>query len=106
MSEPRLATEAVGDVTVVRFDVKALCESYVAAVRDELFTLADRPRLRLDLTGVEYLGAAALAAFVALHKRMREAGGELTLVNLGPVVGEIFDVTHLTKVFDLGPAQA
>jgi anti-anti-sigma factor len=106
VSHQRIDVEAVGDVTVVRFRVKALGESQIEAVREELFGLAGRPRLRLDLAGIEYLGAAALSVFVSLHRRVRAAGGELTLTNFGPIVGEIFDVTRLTGLFSLGePGQ-
>lgn len=106
MSQQRIDVETNGALTVVRFRVKALGESQIDAVRDALFALDDRPHLRLDLAGIEYLGAGALSVLIALNQRVRAAGGELTVVNFGPIVGEIFDVTRLTEVFSLGePGQ-
>jgi anti-anti-sigma factor len=102
----RLQAEAVGDATVVRFRDPALDEANAEEVGKELLRLTaglDRPRLRLNLGGVTYLTSTALGMLLVLRKRVRAAGGELTLEDVEPGVCEVFQVTRLTAVFTVRP---
>jgi hypothetical protein len=47
--------------------------------------------------------AGGLGALVALQKRLRAAGGRLSLRNVGGLVYEAFEVTRLTGVLGVGP---
>jgi anti-anti-sigma factor len=51
--------------------------------------------LLLDFTNVAHISSEGLGALVSLHKRVRIAGGRLTLFNLSPQIYEVFEVTHL-----------
>lgn len=42
-----------------------------------------------------------LAALVFLHLRMNRLGGRLILINLDPVLHEVFEVTQLDKLLEL-----
>jgi anti-anti-sigma regulatory factor len=42
-----------------------------------------------------------LGKLVGLHKRVRAAGGELTLLNVAGVVYEVFEVTRLHQFLDV-----
>ena len=55
----------------------------------------DRRELRLDFRRVELVTAGGLGRLLKLHKRLRS---QLTIVNVRPLVYEVFEVTHLTSV--------
>ncbi len=57
--------------------------------------------LLLDFTNVEYLNSLELGTLITLHKRMKAAGGQLTLFNLDAQVYEIFTTTHLQTVMGI-----
>lgn len=94
-----------GGRTAVRFAAgTTLNEANIEYVGRRLAALAgggDRPHLTLDLGGVTMLTSIALAEFVALNRSVREAGGQLTLVNPTPLVGQVFRVAHLDTVLDV-----
>lgn len=62
-----------------------------------------RPDLAVDLAGVDYLTSIALAKFVGLNRKVRAAGGRLTLQNPGPLVRQVFAVARLDLVLDIEP---
>ncbi len=65
-------------------------------------TLADRPgAVVLDFGAVEYVGSEDLGALVVLHKRAKGAGGRLALVNVQPMVSDIFSLTRLDTLFEV-----
>ena len=55
----------------------------------------DRRELRLDFRRVELVTAGGLGRLLKLHKRLRS---QLTIVNVRPLVYEVFEVTQLTSV--------
>jgi anti-anti-sigma factor len=102
-----LHVRAEGNDTVVRLLPGALGEFHAEEAGEELLRLAAdlyRPRLRLDLGGVRYLGSTALGKLLVLPKRVRAAGGQLALDNAGPQAFEVFHVTRLDEVLDVRPA--
>lgn len=58
-------------------------------------------QLLLDLRNVEYMGSEDLGAIVGLHKKVRGAGGRLTLVNVQPKVSEVIMITRLDSLLDI-----
>ena len=60
-----------------------------------------RPRLSVDLSGVALLSGNILTRLIALHGKVRGAEGQLTLVNPGPSVREVFRLTRLDTVLEL-----
>lgn len=94
----------VGSRTIVTFTQSQLDDAAVRALNDDLDHLAEElgtGELHLDFGRVEYLSSAGLGKAVALHQRLSAAGGRLALVNLGPLLYELFEVTHLNKVLDV-----
>ncbi len=55
-------------------------------------------RLVLDLSGVDHLSAAALAALVAAHCRLRDSGGSLVLAAPSPAVVRVLRISGLHRV--------
>ena len=106
-----LLVEHVDGVVVVKVAASAIDEANAQALGEGLFAVADsmaRPRLRLDLADVRFLTSTTLGNLMGLHKRVREAGGDLALVNVQDPTYEVFDVTGLVQILDVrrGPAEA
>jgi anti-anti-sigma factor len=85
--------------------IKPTCSTLRA---EDLDTLADRVsehtgvQLVLDLGEVQHLEGATLGKLVSLKKRVAAARGRLRLENLHPNLVEVFHVTRLDQVFDVG----
>ena len=43
---------------------------------------------------------------MALNRKVKAAGGRLSVVNVRPLVFEVFAVTRLTALLDVSPAAA
>jgi anti-anti-sigma factor len=102
-----LRVRSDGDTTVVGFRNRALDDVYAEDTGEELFHLIAeqyRPRLRVDLSGVATLNSQALGKLVVLLKRVRAAGGDLSLEKVEPTAFEVLTVTRLTSVLDVCPA--
>jgi anti-anti-sigma factor len=90
------------DVDVVRLRDKVLTEESPLP----LDASSGRRKVLLDLDGVELATAGGLGKLLRLNKRLRKAGGELTLCNVAPRVYELLEVTRLTEVLDVRPKEA
>jgi anti-anti-sigma factor len=91
-----------GDVS--RLNVQSLDELEIDHARQLLFDLAQTRHgqdVRLDLGPVEYLTSTGLGLFLSLHKRVKAAGGRLSLLNVREPVYELFSLTRLTDVLDV-----
>jgi anti-anti-sigma factor len=85
-----------------------LDENTVPPCRQQLLALTatlGAARLVLDLQDVRFLTSVALDLFVLLHRKVRDGGGSLTICGLVPAVREVFEVTQLTRVLDIRPAD-
>jgi anti-anti-sigma factor len=103
---PLLRARRAGDLTLATVLAAHLSEANAEELGKELSRLAEGsapPRLRLDLARVRSLTSTVLGKLVGLHKRVRAAGGELTLLNVAGVVYEVFEVTRLHQVLDVRP---
>lgn len=71
-------------------------------------SLDERPtaRLALDLAAVQYIASNGMSLLLVLHKRQREAGGELTLCGLDANVARSFHVARLDRVFEIHESAA
>ena len=58
-------------------------------------------KLIIDLTGVEYLDSTGLGVLIGGLKRARERDGDLKLICDNVRILRIFEITGLTKIFDI-----
>jgi len=58
-------------------------------------------KLVVDLSGVEYLDSTGLGVLIGGLKRAREREGDLKLVCDNLRIHRIFEITGLTKIFDI-----
>lgn len=77
-------------------------------LRDQLFAHLCRPAtlVVIDLSEVEFFGAAGLTVLIAVSEAARTAGIGLCLVVRGRVVPRVLAATGLTGAFDLHPDAA
>ncbi len=98
-----------GEDTVVRFTGCDRLDEYNSEdVGRQLLRLVEEtpgPRLVLDLAGIRYLTSTALGKLVSLNRKVRSAGGSLSLSNLCPAVEEVLVVTRLDTLFEVGPVD-
>lgn len=75
-------------------------------LRDKILELLERRnrRLVIDLDGTDFLDSTALGILVGVSKRLRAAGGSLTVVCSQPRILRTFQVTNLEKVFSVRPS--
>jgi anti-anti-sigma factor len=103
---PPLRVTTASRAALVTVLADRLDDTNAHAVGAELLRLAGapgRPDLRVDLGRVAYLTSAALEEFLALHRRVRAGGGQLTVENVAPLVYEAFEITRLTALFRVRP---
>jgi anti-anti-sigma factor len=108
-NEPAITVGYGTDVTIATFNALTIIEEQqirdleaklVAVVRKN----GDK-RLLLNFEHVQFMSSAFLGLLVKVHKRVIEAGGTLQIHNLDPKLHKIFEITRLTKVFDIVQAK-
>lgn len=105
---PLQVTEEGGRYTV-RFPLgTTLSEANAEEFSRQLQTLTDGkecPNLTIDLGGVTMLTSVILSKFIALHRKVGAAKGQLALVNLTPLVRDIFKATRLDTLLRIDTAS-
>jgi len=88
------------DCAVVRVSGSAGM-SEAEPMRLRLEELADSriPVIVLDLTEMDFICSAGLAAIISAHLRSRHHRGQIKLVNPQPAVKDLLELTRLTKLF-------
>lgn len=108
-NEPAITVGYGTDVTIATFnDVTILDEQQIRGLEAELLAAVannGEKRLILDFENVQFMSSAFLGLLVKVHKRAIDAGGTLQLYNLDPKVHKIFEITKLTKIFDIVPSR-
>jgi anti-sigma B factor antagonist len=101
-----LELENVGDVTVVSFGGKnSLDGQNMQIIGEQLFDLVDnqnKKKILLNFGNIKFLSSAALGKLITLNKKTQMAGGKLVLRNVRKEIKELFAITKLDKLFDLG----
>src|SRR5882724_1100513 len=97
----------IGDCAVLQ--VSGEVDAYTAPMlREQIRELTAKGVVHLiaDLSQVDFLDSTGLGTFVGGLKRLREAGGSLTLVIVAPRILRLFQITGLTKVLAIQPSVA
>jgi anti-anti-sigma factor len=93
-----------GHVTVVKFTEPILDERNLRPAAEALDAIAERPgqeEVRLDFGGVNFLSSFGLGKVISLHKRLQPSGRRLVLVNVPPLLYDVFRVSGLLNILDL-----
>ena len=97
----------LGDRSVIRFSGPqvVLDEQNTQTMGAQLLALVERLQagwLLLDMKNVTYLTSTALGLFLRVRRELHARGRRLTLCHLGPQLHEVFKVTNLHNLFDIG----
>jgi anti-sigma B factor antagonist len=60
-----------------------------------------KPRIAVNLEGVEFMDSTGIGVLISGLKRCREAGGDLTLVAPREPVRKVLSITGLDRVFSI-----
>jgi len=103
--QSRIKVEYGIDVTIVTFNderivdeeqIRELQESFKAIIEKN-----DGKKLILNFANVKFMTSAFLGLLVRVHKKLCEQGGRLRLSNLDSNLRKVFEITQLTKVFEI-----
>ncbi len=64
---------------------------------------AEKARVVLDLSRVEYIASVGLRALMVASKQAKAQGSTFVLAELQPLVREIFEISKFTLVFTIHP---
>jgi anti-sigma B factor antagonist len=97
--EPR----QVARVTILDIHGRIILGDEIARLRDAVHGLVSegKKKIILNLAGVDYIDSSGVGALVGCFTSVRNAGGELKLLNLPQKVQDILHVTKLYTVFDV-----
>lgn len=107
--EPSIIVEYGQDVTFVTFsDERIVDEEQIRELKESLEPVIEKNednKLLLNFANVRFMTSALLGLLVRIHKNVCESGGHLQLSNLDANLYKIFEITQLTRVFDIRKAQ-
>ena len=100
-----LAIEIREVARVIILDVKGriVLGEETQDLRDSVRRILDegKKKIILNLAEVDYMDSSGVGELVGAFTTVRNAGGELKLLNLSPKVQDILHVTKLYTVFDI-----
>jgi anti-sigma B factor antagonist len=96
---------ATGNVAVVKFNDRRIIEAAtIQELGEELGGLVEKDGQKaivLNFTTVDFLSSAALNQLIKMNAKVKNAQAKMRLCGLKPEIKEVFEITKLTKVFDL-----
>jgi anti-sigma B factor antagonist len=96
-------TREVSHVTILDVQGRIVLGDEIGQLRDAVRGLvADgRKKIILNLADVDYIDSSGVGELVGCFTTVRNAGGELKLLNLSQKVHDVLHVTKLYTVFDI-----
>jgi anti-sigma B factor antagonist len=93
----------VAHVTILDMHGRIVLGDETHAVRDAVRDLVaqGKKKIILNLVGVDYIDSSGVGELVGSYTTVRNAGGELKLLNLTQKVQDVLYVTKLYTVFDI-----
>jgi anti-anti-sigma factor len=102
MFEVAVRSGTVGSWVVLRGELDLAGVPHLEQVLDQLCR-EGVPEVVLELSGLDYLGAAGLGVFLGAEDRLRAAGGRLILHRPGRAARRILAITGLDTVLTIRP---
>jgi anti-sigma B factor antagonist len=99
----KLTTREVNGVTIVDLSGKITLGEGGMTLRDEVRKLLAKgsKKIVLNLAEVNYIDSSGLGELVSAYTAVKNAGGELKLLNLTSKVRDLLVITKLVTVFDV-----
>jgi anti-sigma B factor antagonist len=101
-------TREVGGVTIVDLSGKITLGEGGITLREEVRKLLaeGKKKIVLNLAEVNYIDSSGLGELVSAYTAVKNAGGELKLLNLTSKVRDLLVITKLVTVFDVKEDEA
>ena len=101
-------TREVGGVTIVELSGKITLGEGGITLREEVRKLLGegQKKIVLNLAEVNYIDSSGLGELVSAYTAVKNAGGELKLLNLTSKVRDLLVITKLVTVFDVKDDEA
>jgi anti-sigma B factor antagonist len=99
----KIDTREVGKVTILDIDGRIVLGDEIDDLRTAVRNLIGegRKKIILNLAAVDYIDSSGVGELVGCFTTVRNAGGELKLLNLTQKVHDVLHVTKLYTVFDI-----
>ncbi|MCX5715604.1 MAG: STAS domain-containing protein, partial [Candidatus Omnitrophica bacterium] len=99
--------KVIGDVTVCYLsgEININTSPDLRKVFDDI-TSKKTGKVVLELTGVNYIDSSGLATLIEVLRRMKKYDGKLRLCSLSEKIRSLFEITKLTKLFDMFGTEA
>jgi anti-sigma B factor antagonist len=96
-------TREVSHVTILDVHGRIVLGDEIHTLRDAVRGLINQgqKKIILNLAGVDYIDSSGVGELVSSFTTVRNAGGELKLLNLTQKVHDVLHVTKLYTVFDI-----
>jgi anti-anti-sigma factor len=103
----QIHTNKEGNGTVVQLQGKVDATS-APSVEQALVGVIDQgeKRLVLDCAGLDFISSAGLRSLLLAVKKMKAAGGGISLAALQPNVKEVFDISGFSALFTIHGSRA
>jgi len=99
----QIETREVGHVTILDISGRIVLGDEIHDLREAVRDLLkqDKKKIILNLANVDYIDSSGVGELVGCFTTLRNAGGELKLLNLTQKVHDVLQVTKLYTVFDI-----
>ena len=99
----KLNIREVSHVSIVDVHGRIVLGDEIGTLRDAVHDLVakGKKKIVLNLAEVDYIDSSGVGELVGSYTTVRNAGGELKLLNLTQKVHDILNVTKLYTVFDI-----
>ena len=103
----QIHTNKEGNGTVVQLQGKVDATS-APSVEQALVGVIDQgeKRLVLDCAGLDFISSAGLRSLLLAVKKMKAAGGGISMAALQPNVKEVFDISGFSALFTIHGSRA
>ena len=103
--QEKILIESGMDVTIVTFSEERIVdEEQIRELQESFKSIIEKNQdkeLILNFANVKFMTSALLGLLVRVHKKVCELGGRLRLSNLDPNLRKVFEITQLTKIFEI-----
>ena len=95
--------EEIDDVSIIIADIKRATVTDTNIFKEKVLTELNKGRKKFifNLRACEFIDSTLLSAIVTSYKRIVEKKGQLKLVGVNPVGRSMFELTSLSKIFDI-----
>jgi anti-sigma B factor antagonist len=99
----KIESRDVAHVTILDIHGRIILGPELGELRDAVRGLVNqgKKKIILNLAGVDYIDSSGVGELVGCFTTVRNAGGELKLLNLTRKVHDVLHVTKLYTVFDV-----